>query len=60
MKHTAAELADEEAFARAISPLYSHVYASRYLRRITEEEKKQLLSEAEAVAFSRIREEGCK
>ncbi|WP_253718610.1 metallophosphoesterase family protein [Weizmannia acidilactici] len=39
----------------AVSPLFSHVYAGRYLDPFTEEEKRMLLAEAESVVLNKVR-----
>lgn len=49
------ELKEEQALVDAISPLYSHVYGNRFLDSISNEDKMDLLIEAEKMVYSKIK-----
>ena len=54
LEQTLAELTQEESFEKALEDLYGNPYSSRYLEKMTEHEKKNLLQEAEQLVFELV------
>lgn len=54
LEQTLAELTQEESFEKALEDLYGNPFSSRYLEKMTEHEKKNLLQEAEQLVFELV------